>query len=174
MAKAYVGAIIAALLSGIAIAADLYETATISRQLQLRLSTSVGHVIDPPRLRSPIFEHDSQEGFDQAKVSRDKVLVGWLALFPNSCTSYPIPLSLVLFRDGHIIATLRGNEAPIWQWAFEDDDTQVAFVQRPTHGGGPDHYELYSITPLAKLAEYDQDEDSNVQMPHWVKAVRWR
>jgi hypothetical protein len=36
-------------------------------------------------------------------VAEDKQTVGWLIDYENCCTSYPIPLTLVIFRSGEII-----------------------------------------------------------------------
>ncbi|MEO7108026.1 MAG: hypothetical protein ABIZ09_16750, partial [Rhodoferax sp.] len=55
----------------------------------LAITTSEGQQLQAPALQD-------QVGFQSPKVSPNGAYVGWLALFPNCCTSYPIPLTLVV------------------------------------------------------------------------------
>src|SRR5262249_166278 len=75
--------------------AETYVEARIDGNGQLRLVTAGGKVIHPKRLPDRPNVGD-QVGFDKVAISPDGRVVGWLALYPNCCTSYPIPLALVL------------------------------------------------------------------------------
>ena len=36
------------------------------------------------------------------KIAEDGRTVGWTVLYDNCCTSYPIPLLLVIYKDGKV------------------------------------------------------------------------
>jgi len=74
---------------------------------QLRIVTTYGREIVPPKDRE-------QAGFEKPAISGDRTAVGWLALYPNCWTSYPIPLKLVVYANGKVraftgIATMGGD-----------------------------------------------------------------
>jgi len=142
-------------LSGILVpaATETYEQANIDANGQLRIVTATGKVIRPRRLPARPNIGD-QVGFDKVAISPDRRVVGWLALYPNCCTSYPIPLALVLYSNGKT-RTFKGNELPVWRWRFEADGKQVAFEQETVHGGIGVHYELRDALTGRLVEEYD-------------------
>src|SRR5829696_4909953 len=114
-----------------------YRRADIDSSGELRIVLSTNRVIRPSK-------DSNQVAFDQVTMSADHRIVGWVALYPNCCTSYPIPLRLVLLRaDGG--RTVIGNDLPIWQWAFAADGRSVAIRQAPVHGAAPMYYERRDI-----------------------------
>src|SRR6266700_1859526 len=64
-----------------------------------------------------------QEGFDKPQISEDGHTIGWLALTPNCCTSYPLPTGLVVFRNGRIVQDF-AEAPPIWRWTFVHNATE--------------------------------------------------
>lgn len=90
----------------------------------------------------PANEND-QTGFHHAAIAPDRCAVGWLALYPNCCTSYPIPLKLVIYSNGKT-QTFTGSK-------------QFAFEQETVHGGLGVHYELHDLTSGKRLAEYEPE-----------------
>jgi len=115
-----------------------------------------------------------QVGFARIAISRDGRSVGWLALYPNCCTSYPIPLKLVIYSSGrrHVFEP---NGLPIWLWQFSPDGTRVAFEQEPVHGGVGVLYELREIASGRLIERYEPpgrtDADSVPpagNVPAWV------
>jgi hypothetical protein len=139
-------------------AAETYDTATVDPGGQLQIVTTDHRHIQPPK-------DPDQVGFDQAAISPDRRAVGWLALFPNCCTSYPIPLKLVVYRGGAVHAFV-GTELPVWKWQFDSRSTKVVFYQETVHGGLGRHYELRDIATGGLIAQYDPS-DSRPQPP-WV------
>jgi len=101
-------------------------------------------------------------------LSDDATTVGWLALYPNCCTSYPIPLALVIYRNGHVLRRFK-NSMAIWHWQFEAGGRQVAFEQETVHGHLSVHYELHDIASGRLLADYDGDPRPDA--PDWVRDV---
>jgi hypothetical protein len=139
-------------------AAETYDTAFVDPSGQLTITTADHRHIQP--LKDP-----DQVGFDKAAISPDRLAVGWLALFPNCCTSYPIPLKLVVYRGG-TVHTFVGTELPVWEWQFDSTSTKVAFYQETVHGGLGGHYELRDIATGDLIAQYEASDSS--PLPPWV------
>src|SRR4051794_28826060 len=62
---------------------------TIDSRHQLRIIRADRHVIVPPL-------DSDQVAFEQPALSHDRRIAGWVASFKNCCTTYPLPLELVL------------------------------------------------------------------------------
>ncbi|HEV2577262.1 MAG TPA: hypothetical protein VGU25_08625 [Acidobacteriaceae bacterium] len=75
---------------------------------------------------------DRQVSVEAPAVAPDGRTVGWIVNFPNCCTSYPIPLTLVIFRDGSIVQRFAGM--PIWKFSFEAGGDRVAMYMDTLHG----------------------------------------
>lgn len=130
---------------------------------QLRVVLSTGQVLHPRK-------DSAQVAFEQVALSADQRVVGWLALYPNCCTSYPIPLKLVLLRvDGG--RTIISNALPIWQWAFADNARNVVIRQTPVHGPAPMSYELRAVRDGRVLATAQTDSAGHGALPAWARAA---
>jgi hypothetical protein len=70
-------------------ASETYDTAKVDAAGRLTVITA-----DRREIHIPV--DSDQVGIDRVGISPDHRTAGWLALFPNCCTSYPIPLKLVL------------------------------------------------------------------------------
>jgi hypothetical protein len=167
--------LVLALLSG-PIVAERYRSATLAPdRATLVLHTSHGDV------RAPRIDPD-QQGFDEPHVAADGRTVGWLVLESNCCTSYPLPTSLVLYRDGKLLRRFADGMA-IWAWNFARDGHAVAYRQRAPHGIGTIVYTLRDIDDGRRLAEFDCHPREGVpagqpvpyahdgQVPDWVWPV---
>ena len=141
-----------------------FRRADIDSTGQLRIFLSNRHVIRPPK-------DSDQVAVEQITVSVDHRTVGWVVLFPNCCTSYPIPLKLVLLRtDGG--RTVISNELPIWQWAFAADRRSVVIRQAPVHGAAPMGYEQRDIWTGRLIADVQMDSATPpAALPAWVRAA---
>src|SRR5262245_62715246 len=146
-------------------AQQTYRRADIDSTGQLRILLSTGHVLRPPK-------DSDQVSFDQVALSADHRIVGWVADYPNCCTSYPIPLKLVLLRTGGA-RTVIHNGRPIWQWAFAANGRSVVIRQAPVHGAGPVNYELRDIRTGRVIATVQTEADStpSTAFPQWVRPV---
>ena len=142
-------------------ASEAYIEATVDKEGQLHIITADHRDIMPKK------DHD-QVGFAKPTISDDSTTVGWLALYPNCCTSYPIPLALVIYRDGKVLRTF-GERFPVWRWRFEVEGTQVAFAQETVHGHLGVHFELRDIESGHLIAEHDGDPEPNA--PQWIRDV---
>jgi hypothetical protein len=150
-------------------AAERYRAADVLPDGRLRLETRDGRTVWAPRDTQR--EEQPQAAFAEARIAPDGALVGWLALYPACCQSYPIPLELTLFRNGTVLRSLTGAGMPIWHWRFVDHGRAVAFVQRPTHGVAPDHYELREVASGRLIAEFDHDDGDRAPLPRWTRGI---
>jgi len=139
----------------------MYIEATVDTAGQLHIVTADQRDIIPER-------ENEQVGFDQPAISEDHTTVGWLALYPHCCTSYPIPLALVIYRNGHVVHTF-GEHFPVWKWRFEAHGTQVAFAQETVHGHFGVHYELRDLVSGQVIAAHDGDPEPDA--PQWIRDV---
>lgn len=137
-----------------------YDQATIAADGRLHLRLSTGTDRWPTRLAK-------QAAFGAAEITRDGSGAGWLALYPNCCTSYPVALSWVFYRDGKVRRVLTGNGLAFSRWHFQADDRQVAFEQETVHGHRGVHYELRDIASGRLLAHYEGDPAADA--PTWVR-----
>lgn len=150
-------------------ALDLYLRASIDETGQLRIVTKDGREIVPKK-------EPDQVGFDQVMVSTDGLSVGWVALYPNCCTSYPIPLKLMIYSSG-TLRTFTGRGLPLWRWRFQAESRQVAFQQETVHGGLGIHYEVRDVATGSLVAEYDPPYDRDNKpvversLPKWVEEL---
>jgi len=151
------------------LAADIYASAAIDDQGVLHILTKGGREIVPKKERE-------QVGFSKPQISEDRRVVGWLADFPNCCTSYPIPLKLVIYSNDRV-HTFTGIGLPIWHWAFQAGGKRVAFEQETVHGGLGVHYELRCVATGRLIAEYSPKVGPNNQvltdqnLPKWVQQL---
>ena len=150
-------------------AAEHYRAADVQADGRLRLTTARGATRWAPSDTSALPE--PQSAFEQARISADGATVGWLALYPGCCQSYPLPLALVLYRDGRELRAMTGAHMPIWHWRFVHGGRDVAFVQRPSHGAAPDHYELRDVATGRLRAQFDQPGDAHAPLPRWARGV---
>jgi hypothetical protein len=114
-----------------------------------------------------------QRGYAQPQVSGDGRLVGWVALEAACCTSYPLPITLVLLREDRSLVRFEEG-LPIWAWKFEKGGT-VAFRQRTTHGTSTITYKLIRIRDRKLIGQYEcfsEDASSeSPRVPNWVWSI---
>jgi hypothetical protein len=146
---------------------EVYIQASVDKNGQLHIKTS--------NSRNIFIQKDSaQVGFDDIVISDDGQNIGWLALYNNVATSYPIPLELKIYASGKI-HKFTGIGLPIWRWHFTADGKQVAFEQETVHGGWGIHYELREIATERLIEMYEPEYGPNNQLlgiqknvPKWV------
>lgn len=165
--------LIAFLLCAMATSADAesFKSFTLSSdEAHLTITTSDNKEFDAPAL-------PEQVGFQRPQISPDGRYIGWLALFPNCCTSYPIPLTLVVLDLTRQVHQFEGIKLATFQWCFEPKSTTVAFMQTQVHGTNFEHFEQRAISTGQRVAEYEypNDEAENAEArknaPAWVKCV---
>ena len=148
-----------------------YTATTLSEDgSRLTLTDSQGRRIEAPRL-------PDQVAFSTPRRSRDGRHVGWLAMFDNCCTSYPIALKLVVLDDAGRMRSFEGEQLAIFDWCFPPGRPSVAFRQGVLHGTDAQHFERRRIADARLLASYDYPHDEREhaaarrKAPAWVRCV---
>ena len=97
-------------------------------------------------------------------------------MFGNCCTSYDIPLQLVVYSSGRT-HRFEGGLA-IFDWHFADGGRRVAFSQQTVHFSCSVHWELRNIASEKLVAAADIPEPCGqnpdppkVKVPNWVTAT---
>jgi hypothetical protein len=146
---------------------ERYGSAAVDANGDLTIVTMDGRTVT-------VRKAGEQTSFSVPVLSSSKAAVGVQAMFPNCCTSYDIPLQLVVYAARQV-HRFTGNGLPIFQWAFVGDGTRIAFGQEPVHFGCETHYELRDIESerLIETADIPQPCGLNpnpqaVKIPPWV------
>jgi hypothetical protein len=147
------------------VATDKYVRTSVDNDGQLRILTADGRTIVPKKA-------PEQVGFAEPQISPDGGTVGWLAEYPNCCTSYPIPLKLVIHTNGKTRA-FTGSGLPIWRWAFQAGGRHFAFRQETVHGGLGVNYELHDVITGRLLAEFSPAVGPDNQVLSTQNAPKW-
>ena len=106
-----------------------------------------------------------QVGVESLQVAPNKRTAGWLVDNDNCCTSYPIALTLIIYRVGKPLLRL-GDGMMICDWKFVNDGSQVAFSTNTVHGDFAPHYELHEVANGKVLAKLNGHLDANA--PEWA------
>lgn len=148
-----------------------YKSASLSiDQTALVITSADGSRFDAPRL-------GEQVAYSDPRVSTDGKHVGWLALYPNCCTSYPIALKLVVLDESRHLHTFEGAEIAIFGWCFQTNARSVAYAQGVLHGSDYRHFELRRISDERLLAKYEYPHEerqkafAQKQAPSWLRCV---
>jgi hypothetical protein len=142
-------------------AQETFVRSDIDQRGRLHVVTSQGRELVPALEKE-------QVGFEKVAISQDRRTVGWLATFPNCCTTYPVALKLVVRRGGRE-RTFTGNDLAFSRWAFSDAGTRVAFEQETVHGGLGVHYELRDVSTGRLVASFDPGGRAAAGPPAWVR-----
>ena len=130
-----------------------------------------GSDIQPPLSASnEKVEGDGPVGGSSPRISKDRQDAGWLVEYGNCCTSYPLPLGLVIYRPGKPLRNIEVDcPSAIWDWRFEAGGTQVATYSNFPHGDYKGCYELREVETDRKLGTWEGDSAS--EKPAWVKRL---
>lgn len=143
-------------------AAKSIATIHIDADGRIHIVNGDGSEIVPPK------EKD-QTSVASATIAEDRLTAGWLVEYDNCCTSYPIPLTLVLYRPGRPLRRL-GNGMMIGDWHFEAGGKQVAFSTNTVHGDLAPHYELRD-TQTGRLID-KWNGPVNSKSPQWATRLK--
>jgi len=127
------------------------------------------HIVETGRGDKTVPKEKDQVGSGELGIADDKKTVGWLAEYENCCTSYAIPLKLVIYRNGKVRQRL-GDGLMIYDWRFWEGGTQAAFCSGTVHGDSGGHCELHDASSGRTLDTLDGhlDDDS----PKWAAGMR--
>ncbi|HEX7499015.1 MAG TPA: hypothetical protein VF524_01795 [Polyangia bacterium] len=114
-----------------------------------------------------------QVAFQAPKIAPGGLYAGWLALSSFCCTSYPIPLALIVLDTQGQLHAFQGQQAT-FGWCFERGGTAVAYKRAFLHGATPELYELRRIRDGALLRSFEvplevsTGEAPMPKLPEWA------
>lgn len=111
---------------------------------------------------------DLQASVTEPVIAGDHETVAWTVNFPNCCTSYPIPLTLVIARRGRIIQ--RFGDRPIFRFVFLRSGRQIAYYMDTLHGESGAECVLRDVQ-TGKLQDERRVNDGK-PLPGWALAFR--
>lgn len=112
-------------------------------------------------------------GFSDVHLAADQQTLGWTIDVENCCTSYPIPLRVVIFRHRKVLRTFEQGQM-VWSWMFLGGGKRLAAVFGPTHGTEVGDYRLYDVQSGKLLSEVFGDESAQTlspDAPEWAKVL---
>jgi hypothetical protein len=115
-------------------------------------------------------------GFSRVHLAEDRQTLGWTINVQNCCTSYSIPMSLVVFRHKHVLHTFAQGQM-VWSWMFLQGGEHVAVVFGPVHGDADGDYQLYDVKTGKLMSEVWGDDDTQPlkpNAPEWAKRLQDR
>jgi hypothetical protein len=102
-----------------------------------------------PPLKEGVF---NAVGFSGVRLAEDRETLGWTTNVENCCTSYSIPLSVVVFRHKQVLHEFQQGQM-VWRWEFVNGGKQIAVVFGPTHGADVGDNRLYDVKTGKLLSE---------------------
>jgi hypothetical protein len=145
---------------------ETYQSVTIDANGSLVITTSDRRTIVVPK-------EGEQTAFAEPIISPAGTAVGAQAEFPNCCTSYDIPLQLVIYANGRV-HRFTGIGLAIFQWHFAPGGTRVAFGEQTVHSACSTHYELRDIQSERLIDSADLPESCGQHPePEVVKVPKW-
>lgn len=112
-------------------------------------------------------------GFSDVHLAADRQTIGWTIDVENCCTSYPIPLRVVIFRHGKVLHTFEQGQM-VWSWMFFLGGKRLAVVFGLTHGPEVGDYRLYDVQSGKLISEVFGDEGTQSlrpDAPEWAKLL---
>ncbi len=101
-------------------------------------------------------------GFSGVQLAEDRQTLGWRVNVENCCTSYAIPLSVVVFRDKQVLHTFSPG-LMVWSWEFVQGGQQVKIDSGTVHGSDVFDEQLYDVKSGKLLSETSGDGDESSQ-----------
>lgn len=115
----------------------------------------------------------NQEGFSDVQLAEDRQTIGWAEMYDNCCTSYSVPLAVVLYRSGKVRCHLQSGQM-MWNWMFLKRGARVAIVWGPTHGPEIGDYRLYDVKSCKVLSQVYGDPETQAlknDAPEWTRVL---
>lgn len=97
-------------------------------------------------------KESGQVGCDHVVIADDRQTAGWSVLIDSCCTSYPIPLSVVVINHGR--KRVFWPEQTVWEWTFVSGGRKLALLSGPVHGGAANAI-LYDVRSGRRLTTWN-------------------
>jgi hypothetical protein len=127
------------------------------------------HIVEEDGKDIAVPNEKDQVGNSDVKIAEDKKTVGWMAVYDiEGLTTYPIPLGVVIWKEGKVRQNL-GDNLMIYGWRFWEGGKQAAFCSGPVHGDDAVHCELHDAITGRKIAEVAGNPDD--KSPEWARGL---
>jgi hypothetical protein len=93
-----------------------------------------------------------QVACENVRVAPDKRTVAWSVLIENCCTSYPVPVKVVVYREAKKAVISPGQM--VWDWRFTGRGDRIAILSGPVHGRATAAY-LYDARTGKQLQSWN-------------------
>lgn len=116
---------------------------------------------------------DEQVGFQDVRLAPGGERAGWIALYANCCTSYPIGGEVLVVDATQHLRRIRGTGLAIFAWCFHAGGREVVFREGMLHGSDYMHFERHRLSDGARLASYDYPHDPEENLAARRRAPPW-
>jgi hypothetical protein len=127
------------------------------------------HIVLAGGKQTTIARQKDQVGTDDIQIASDHSAAGWTELYPNCCTSYPIPLNIAVYRDGRVRRRFKSG-LMIYKWQFWKGGKQIAFCSGTVHGDQGVTCELHDVASGHNLASFERMPTEH--SPDWAQGLR--
>ena len=148
---------------------ETYEAVSIDAQGNLQIVTTAGRI-------TTVAKEAKQTTLAEPFISPDHTAVGATGEYTNCCTSYDIPLQLIVYSDGRVHRYSGELGLAIFDWHFVDGGRRVAFGAQTVHFGCEVHWRLVDIRTdrlVNKIAIPEPcgqiPDPKTVKVPAWVQ-----
>ena len=110
------------------------------------------HIVYRDNSEQIVHPQKDQVGCEHLNIADNASTVAWSVLVNNCCTSYPIPMSVVVYRVRRQTVISPGQM--VWDWHFVDKGDLLAVLCGPVHGE-PGKATLYNAHNGRVVAEWE-------------------
>jgi hypothetical protein len=149
---------------------ETYRSADLDATGQLRITTSDGRTII-------VAKEGEQRAFSDPVLAPDRTAVGVQADYTNCCTSYDVPLELVVYSNGET-HRFNGKGLAIFEWQFVANGAQIAYRREPLHNVCVASYELRDVQSEQLIDSADVPQSCGqfpasyqAKIPAWVRTL---
>jgi hypothetical protein len=150
---------------------ETYQSAAIDANGNLAIVTTTGQ-------RVIVRKEGEQKSFSPPVISADRTAVAAQSLVGNCCTSYDIPVQVVVYSRGKV-HRFTGTGMAISKWGFADGGSRIAYGKEPVHFGCGVDYELRDIESERLIESIEVPEACGqnpnpkpVKIPEWVAKLK--
>jgi len=122
---------IALILSALCLSALPVHSQIISRAFTAK--DGAVRVVERSGATKSIALEPKQVGTEHLRIAPDRRTVGWSVLIENCCTSYPVPVTVNVYRDGKKVS-ISPDGLMVWEWRFVGRGDRIAVLYGPVHG----------------------------------------
>jgi hypothetical protein len=149
---------------------ERYAAAGVDANGNLQITSTGGRVITVPK-------EGDQTRIAEPFVSTDRTAVGATGEYANCCTSYDIPLQLIIYSGGRLHRYSGEFGLAIFEWHFVEGGRRVAFGAQTVHFGCAVYWRLMDIRTdrlVDKVAIPEPcgqvPDPKPVKVPAWAQA----